>query len=455
MNAERLLTHYEKIADAPDAIARLRRFVLDLAVRGKLVPQDPKDEPASELLKRIAAEKVGERKEESEPSVVSSGNDNFAIPAGWVWTRLGVAATIVMGQSPPGNTYNKSGEGVPLLNGPVEFSAGPFGITIVNQYTTAPTNFCEKGDLLICVRGSTTGRTNIAGFRACIGRGVAAIRPHFDAAFIRLFIWNSRDSIIGMGRGIAFPSVSRKQIEDLVLPLPPVPEQRRIVAKVDELIALCDQLEMARAEREATRDRLTVASLARLNAPSSENSQTNARFVLDKLPALTARPDQINQWRQAILNLAVCGKLGAQSEGALKTVSSYRSLQNGYAFKSEWFSKTGIRLLRETAPGLSDDYLFMWINSPHFNEQIDPGRSNGVPHVSSKQVEAAQIYVPPVAEQERIVAKVNELLTLCDRLGAGLSASIDIRSRLFQATLTEALELNRDHAPVALQTAAA
>ncbi len=58
MNAERLLAHYEQIADAPDAIARLRRFVLDLAVRGKLVPQDPNDEPASELLKRIAAEKA-------------------------------------------------------------------------------------------------------------------------------------------------------------------------------------------------------------------------------------------------------------------------------------------------------------------------------------------------------------------------------------------------------------
>ena len=58
MNAERLLAHYERIADAPDAIARLRRFILDLAVRGKLVPQDPNDEPASELLKRIAAEKA-------------------------------------------------------------------------------------------------------------------------------------------------------------------------------------------------------------------------------------------------------------------------------------------------------------------------------------------------------------------------------------------------------------
>ena len=177
MNAERLLAHYERIADAPDAIARLRRFILDLAVRGKLVPQDPADEPASELLKRIAAEKAGERKKGCELLSVPDSNANFPAPTGWARKTLGTVANVVMGQSPPGDTYNKSGEGVPLLNGPVEFSPEPFGQQLANQYTTAPTNFCEKGDLLICVRGSTTGRTNVAGFRACIGRGVAAIRP--------------------------------------------------------------------------------------------------------------------------------------------------------------------------------------------------------------------------------------------------------------------------------------
>src|SRR3954471_24064442 len=96
---------------------------------------------------------------------------------GWATKRLGELCEIIMGQSPPGETYNTDGEGVPLINGPVEFTPGPFGETVVNQYTTAPSKICEVGDLLLCVRGSTTGRTNIAGFRACLGRGVAAIRP--------------------------------------------------------------------------------------------------------------------------------------------------------------------------------------------------------------------------------------------------------------------------------------
>ena len=101
---------------------------------------------------------------------------------------------------------------------------------------------------------------------------------------------------------------------NLRFPLPPLAEQHRIVAKVDELMALCDRLEAARAEREATRDRLTTASLSRLNTPDPDavTFADDARFALRNLPALTARPDQIKQLRQTILNLAVRGKLVPQ-----------------------------------------------------------------------------------------------------------------------------------------------
>ncbi len=266
MNAERLLSHYDRIADAPEAIPHLRRFILDLAVRGKLVPQDPNDEPASELLKRIAAEKVrlvkvGKAKKAQSFSSNTSAELDFPIPPAWAPVRLVEVSNIVMGQSPPGETYNTYGEGVPLINGPVEFSEGPFGKTVVNQYTTAPTNFCDEGDFLICVRGSTTGRSNIATFRACIGRGVAAIQPLFDDSFVRLFLWSMREAIIDMGRGIAFPSISRKQLENLPVPLPSLSEQLRIVAKVDEVMALCDRLEEVRAAADTTRRRLLEALL--------------------------------------------------------------------------------------------------------------------------------------------------------------------------------------------------
>jgi type I restriction enzyme S subunit len=109
--------------------------------------------------------------------------------------------------------------------------------------------------------------------------------------------------------GTTVQSLKYAEFEQQPFPLPPLAEQRRIVAKVDELMGLCDRLEAARASREATRDRLAAASLARLNAPDPETFQANARFALDALPALTTRPDQIKALRQSIFNLAVRGKL--------------------------------------------------------------------------------------------------------------------------------------------------
>src|SRR5579884_1646703 len=99
MNAERLLAHYETIADAPDAIARLRRFVLNLAVRGKLVPQDPSDEPASELLKRIAAEKARLVKAGAIPAKKEPVRDatklTEELPASWCPIALGQVCNVV------------------------------------------------------------------------------------------------------------------------------------------------------------------------------------------------------------------------------------------------------------------------------------------------------------------------------------------------------------------------
>jgi type I restriction enzyme S subunit len=184
------------------------------------------------------------------------------LPAGWIHATLRQVANVKMGQSPPGDTYNKTGEGIPLINGPVEFTEGAYGLTVVNQFTTKPTKLCDKGDFLICVRGSTTGRTNIAAFNACIGRGVAAIRPHFGDAYLKLFICSSREVIIGMGRGIAFPSISRKQLEDFPVLLPPLAEQHRIVAKVNELNALCDELESSLTTTDTTRKQLLESLLS-------------------------------------------------------------------------------------------------------------------------------------------------------------------------------------------------
>ena len=98
------------------------------------------------------------------------------LPDKWRSACLGEIADIVMGNSPPGDSYNDEGIGTPLINGPVEFSDGPLGKTLRKKFTTSPAKMCKESDLLICVRGSTTGRTNVAGFEACydLRRGGAA-----------------------------------------------------------------------------------------------------------------------------------------------------------------------------------------------------------------------------------------------------------------------------------------
>lgn len=162
------------------------------------------------------------------------------LPEGWVWTEVGELADVVMGQSPPGSTYNAEGRGVPLINGPVEFGPTAFSKTIRAKFTTAPAKMCMEGDLILCVRGSTTGRMNLAGFDACIGRGVAAIRARACQAYLNWVIHSMQRSIYDMGTGSTFPNVSSDVVSSLRIPVAPLREQERIASSLDELFSRLD-----------------------------------------------------------------------------------------------------------------------------------------------------------------------------------------------------------------------
>ena len=317
MNADRLLAHYEKISDAPHAIPRLRRFILNLAVRGKLVRQNPNDEPASELLKRIAAEKArlvkaGKIRKESVLPLVATYEALFSVPNVWEWTRVGSTAYVEMGQSPPSEHYNRTGHGIPFFQGKADFGKR---YPTARYWCTQPKKYAGPGDIMISVR-APVGPTNVASEPCCIGRGLAALRPHngIDRNYLLRCLEAFEHVLAALGFGTTFVAINKNQLTTFVIPLPPLAEQHRIVAKVDELMALCDRLETARTERETTRDRLTAASLARLDAPDPDPAvfQNHAAFALDNFIPLTTRPDQVKALRQTILNLAVRGKLVPQ-----------------------------------------------------------------------------------------------------------------------------------------------
>ena len=246
-------------------LSKLRQAYLQEAVMAKLT--EPSQDNAQILLKAIKSQKAelikqGKLRKEKPLAPIKPEEIPFEIPDNWVWCRLGEVCEIIMGNSPDGNSYNEKGLGVPLINGPVEFGGkGAFDKTVKTKFTIQPTKMCKEGDLLICVRGSTTGRTNIAGFDACIGRGVAAIRPFIFDKYIHYFIIHARYSIFGLGRGSTFPNVSQDQLLTIPIPLPPISEQKAIVAKIEGLLENVSSLESENKAQQIDVQRLMGAVL--------------------------------------------------------------------------------------------------------------------------------------------------------------------------------------------------
>jgi type I restriction enzyme, S subunit len=149
------------------------------------------------------------------------------LPIGWEVKEFGEVAEIIMGQSPDGTTYNQDGTGTALINGPTEFT-DKYPVKI--QWTSLPTKLCKAGDVLLCVRGSSTGRINIANDVYCIGRGIAAIRAkkNFEHSFLEFQIESIVDKILSLTNGSTFPNIDGKSLRGIEIVLPPLPEQKAI-----------------------------------------------------------------------------------------------------------------------------------------------------------------------------------------------------------------------------------
>ena len=345
MNADQLLAHYEQVADAPDAISRLRRFILDLAVRGKLMEQNANDEPTSKLLKRIEVERK-EREARGEIKRAKPLNSitraPFDPPSDWTWLPLGETGNIFTGNSINAATreqLEKTVEGRPFIaTKDVGYGFDEIDYTngLLVELSDERFKIARSDSVLICAEGGSAGR-KIAltdreisfGNKLLANETWGVISPKFVlCVYLSDFFYAQfAEKMTGVIGGI-----SLRNFLQLPFPLPPLAEQHRIVAKFDELMELCDGLEAARAEREATRDRLTAASLVRLDAPDPDPAifRVHAAFALENLAPLTTRLDQIKALRQTILNLAVRGKLMEQdpadepAEEALNAIQAER-----------------------------------------------------------------------------------------------------------------------------------
>lgn len=214
-----------------DSIRQVKSKVLDLAIHGKLVPQDPNDEPAIELLKRI----------NPKAEITCDTPQYGKLPKGWGETHIGDAFKVTMGQSPDGSSLN-SIDGMEFHQGKILF--GNKYLRKSNILTNSPTKIAEADTLLLCVR-APVGVVNITKQRICIGRGLCCLTPtkaiNLDYAFYMLTTF--QEKFESQSTGSTFKAISGSIIKNEQLWLPPLSEQHRIVAKIEELFAQLDKIE--------------------------------------------------------------------------------------------------------------------------------------------------------------------------------------------------------------------
>lgn len=547
MNADRLFTVYDRVADAPDAVGRLRRFVLDLAVRGNLVEQDPADEPASELLRQIEVEKArlvktGEIRKPPALIPIVPAEQLFGLPSSWEWASSTYPALGISSAGKKIKTKDVLATGVyPVVDQ---------GKTLVRGYCNDPDRVLRVSHPLI-IFGDHTREIKLIDFDFVVGAdGVKILQPiGIDARYYYLALrWLPLQN-----RGY---SRHYRLLRSSFVPVPPLAEQRRIVAKVDELMALCDQLEEARTARDDTCDRLTKASLTRLTKPDTDapTFRSHARFAVDAFSVLTGHADQVKHLRQTILCLAVRGKLVGQDSSdepasvLLKRIVAERErlvearvirkpkpievldeppfaiplswkwtrlgelaeLVRGVSFpasaksnkpaegllpclrsgniqtNTDWNDliyvpesvvKNADKLVKpgDVLISIANSYAlvgkcsivsalpyratfgaflaairFLFVLPEYARSFLQSGFSSSAFRVGSSQttnianitfstIRRHPFPLPPLAEQRRIVAKVAQLMALCDRMEVGLDAASDTRDRLLDALVHESL----------------
>ncbi len=534
----RMKTFFEKFdlfADAPNAVTKMRELVLALAMQGKLVAQDVGDEPASNLLKRIHAEKSRRKTRtesiEKELSRDSDG-DRFSIPGNWEWIGATTPAIVISDQGKKVQTKDILESGM---------------YPVVDQGKVFIRGYCNDFKKVIHVSepivvfGDHTRETKLINFDFVVGAdGVKLLQPVcIDPNFYFLALrWLPLESR-GYGRHF-------KLLRASIIPLPPLAEQKRIVAKVEELMALCNRLEAQQQEREARHADLSRAALARFaDAPTP----ANLHFLFH--PAYAIAPADL---RKTILTLAVQGKLVPQDPNdepaevlidkiselreqslagkrakATKKIRDLDSSKCDHDIPDEWIwcrlgdlvlsfrygtsrkcsrDLRGVPVLRipnvkggridstdlkftampdsefkelrlqegdlllvrsngsENLVGRSaaistDDerfayagylvraripkafiftpYLHIALDTPSVRNQIEgPIRTtSGVKNINTTELSNLILPLPPLAEQRRIVARVEELMALVDQLETQLAASRATAANLLEALVAE------------------
>ncbi len=295
-----LSEHLPLIAGGPDSIQKLRGLILELAVRGKLVPQDKTAEQAISLIGSIEADNKTARYKTKTFDPITDQEIPFNIPPSWAWARLGSLFKIVYGKGLPTSELTDEGYEVFGANG------------IIGRYSTY---LYEDPQLLVSCRGAYSGKANISPSKCFVTSNSLVLECNWKKLDLRYFfhalsIANKSEIVTGSAQ----PQVTTTNLDPFVIGVPPLVEQHRIVAKVDELMALCDRLESEQNDSAAAHTQLVETLLGTLTqSTDAADFEANWKRIAEHFDTLFTTEASIDSMKKAVLRLALTGKLVRQS----------------------------------------------------------------------------------------------------------------------------------------------
>ncbi len=305
-------------------IKKLRELILELAVRGKLVPQDEKDEPASELLKRIVAEKAklvaeGKIKKDKPLAPISDDEKPFELPKNWECVRLQEVFDVRDGTH---DTPKYCDSGFPLVtsknlySGILDFSNIKY-ISEEDHFKIKERSGVDRGDILFAMIGSIGNPVIVETDNDFSIKNVALFKPYShqlcEMYYLLKYLIKASIDMREQASGAVQSFVSLGAIRNYIFYMPPLAEQHRIVAKVDELMALCDQLENQHNNAAEAHDKLVTHLLGTLTqSQNAEDFNTQWQRISEHFDTLFTNEASIDALKQTLLQLAVMGKLVPQ-----------------------------------------------------------------------------------------------------------------------------------------------
>ena len=480
--------------------AQLRQSILQSAVQGKLVPQDPRDEPASDLLARIRAEKAqllkqGEIKKEKSLPPVEEDKPPFALPSGWSWCRLGeLASKVGAGSTPTGGRNVYSPIGIKFLRSQNVYNSGLVlqNVAFISDslHKKMSGSEVQAHDILLNITGASIGRSCIVpeDFDAAnVNQHVCIIRliDHNLINFIHLLLISPvlQQTIMNAQVGVSREGLSAEKIKHFLVPLPPLAEQHRIVAKSNLFMSMCDELEAAEKEfasleanlaeylpksilQAAVRGKLVPQCihdepaselLKRIQAEKSRLIKSGKLKKEKPLPPISEEEipyDLPDGWEWCRLGEIICLLSGRDLETkmfndtghGIPYITGASCINDGYILITRWtetpitisifddliisckgtigklaFNKIGdchiarqLMAIRFFSKAVEKKFVKLFLAS-YVNNLIIQAKSM-IPGISREDVLFAPLPLPPLAEQQRIVAKIDELITLCEQL---------------------------------------